>query len=165
MKIREILSIEKPRQWEEIAAYKARVRSFMNDLPDVFIDQLLFRHYQHFKDHFDDKLDYEMLWELQNLSVDQLESLIGYGIEEDQLLSLGRFGSQEREKVLELKFKEGTWTAPIIVVLNHNNSWNSEGEYYLLDGHQRLGRMKTILRSNRATLNELHEVLILNLGY
>lgn len=164
MKIEDILAISPPNQFEDLADYKVRISSQTNNLPDVFTDQLLHRHYPHFKGLFGELSNKKLSFQFKDFSIDQVLSTIGYDIEENLIFSLGRFGNKDREAELKLRFDNGTWIKPIIICENVDNLWPTNKDYYLIDGHLRLGRLKTIARKRTDKLCNCHKVLILKLS-
>lgn len=161
MKIEDILAISPPNQFEDLADYKARISSQTNNLPDVFTDQLLHRHYTHFEGLFGGLRNKNLSFQFKDFSIDQVLSTIGYDIEENSILSLGRFGNKDREAELKLRFDNGTWVKPIIICENIDSLWPTNKYYHLIDGHMRLGRFKSIVSKEKAKLNNDHCVLLL----
>ncbi len=164
MKIKDILAIPPPDRYEDLADYKARIYSQINNLPDAFTDQLLYRHYTHFEGLFEDLSNKNISFQFKDFSIDQVVNAIGYDIEENSILSLGRFGNKDREAELKLRFDNGTWVKPITICKNVDSLWPTNKDYYLIDGHLRLGRFKTIAKGKTAKLYNYHKVLILKLS-
>ena len=156
---------------EAFEVYRHRVNGLLPSWPDCPLRNWLYRHYAYAVSDYGwlrfDKMSFEL--------VSWPGELIRRDVRTHKLDLVDRLGTRilsnspsMRSWLQSFVLDHGTWPAPIIVLANTRALRSPRGEvygqpYHLLEGHLRLGYLRTLLRANSVALVNSHAVWIVTL--